>query len=78
MKFIEFRLGNKWFIRTETEINKGAEFEEKGIVLPINLQSIYLRIWIKKSVFILDSKEGYKKTKKNRYDFKVLIGIKSL
>ncbi|MFD1356708.1 DUF3977 family protein [Fictibacillus halophilus] len=78
MKFIEFGLGNKWFIRTETEINNGAEFEEKGIVLPINLQSIYLRIWIRKFVFILDSKEGYKRTKKNRNDFKILIGIRSL
>jgi Protein of unknown function (DUF3977) len=78
LKFIEFGLGNKWLIRTETEINNGAEFEEKGIVLPINLQSIYLRIWIKRSVFILDSKEGYKKIKKNRHDFKILIGIRSL
>lgn len=77
MKFIEFGLGNRWFIRTETEINNGTEFEEKGIVLPIKLQSLYLRVWIGKTVVILDSKEGYKRTNKNRSEFKILFGIKS-
>jgi Protein of unknown function (DUF3977) len=78
LKFIEFGLGNRWFVRTETEINNGTEFEEKGIVLPIKLQSVYFRIWIGKSVFILDSNEGYKKAIKNRSEFKILFGIKSL
>lgn len=78
MKFIEFGFGNKWFVRTEIEESNGTEFEEKGIVLPIKLQSFYFRIWIGRSVFILDSKEGYKKTIKNRNDFKLLFGIRSL
>ena len=78
MKFIEFGLGNRWLVRTETELNNGSEFEEKGIVLPIKLQSFYLRIWIGKTVVILDSKEGYKRTTKNRNDFKLLVGIRSL
>lgn len=78
MKFIEFGFGNRWFVRTETELNNGTEFEEKGIVRPIKLQSLYLRVWIGKTVVILDSKEGYKRTKKNRSDFKLLVGIRSL
>ncbi|WP_226536715.1 DUF3977 family protein [Fictibacillus halophilus] len=78
MKFIEFGFGNRWFVRTETELNNGTEFEGKGIVLPIRLHSLYLRIWIWKTVVILDSKEGYKRTNKNRSDFKLLIGMRSL
>lgn len=53
LKYIEFGLGNKWFIRTETEIDDGTEYEEKGIVRPIRFQSAYIRIWICKTVLIL-------------------------
>ncbi len=65
MKFIEIGIGNKWFLRTETELSDGSEFEEKGISYPIKFQSVYIRIWIRKTVLIIDSKEGIKKTKKS-------------
>lgn len=78
MKFFEFGIGNKWLIRTETELGDGAEKEEKGIIGPIKFQSFYIRIWIGKTVFILDSKDGFKKTKKNRNEIKFIFGIKSL
>ena len=32
MKFIEFGIGNTWLVRTETELEDGTEYEEKGIV----------------------------------------------
>ena len=78
MKFIEFGIGNKWLIRTETELEDGEEFEEKGIVGPIIFHSIYMRIWVGKLVLILDTKEGFKKARKNRNSFKILLGISSL
>lgn len=78
MKFIEIGIGNKWFVRTETELNDGTEFETKGIVRPIQCQSIYLRVWIGNKVYIYDSKEGFKKTEKNRNEIKIIFGIKSL
>ncbi|AZB44220.1 DUF3977 family protein [Bacillus sp. FJAT-42376] len=78
MKFVEFGLGNKWLIRTETELSDGSEFEEKGIVRPIKPQSLYLRVWIGKTVTIFDSKEGFKKVRKNRNEVKIILGIKSL
>lgn len=77
MKFIEFGMGNTWFIRTETELKDGTEYEEKGIQGPINFRSFYIRIWIGKKVFILDSREGYKRARKNRSDFKLVFGIVS-
>jgi hypothetical protein len=77
LKFIEFGLGNKWILRTETELSDGTEFQERGIVGPIKLQSVYLRFWLGKTVIIIDSKEGYKKSKKNRKEIKIIIGVKS-
>lgn len=64
MKYIEFGLGNTWFIRTETELEDGTEFEEKGIVKPVRFRSLYVRIWIGKTVVIIDLKEGFKKIEK--------------
>lgn len=78
MKFIEFGLGNKWILRTEIELSDGTEFQERGIVGPIQLQSVYLRVWLGKTVIIIDSKEGFKKSKKNRKEIKIIIGVKSL
>ena len=78
MKFIEFGIGNTWLIRTETEYEDGSEVEQKGIVGPIHLQSFYLRIWIGRTVWILDTKQGMKKSKKNRKAFKIILGIVSL
>ena len=77
MKFIEFGIGNTWLLRTETERADGCEYEEKGIKGPIKFQSIYLRIWIRKTVVILDSKQGMKWIKKNRNEFKFIIGVMS-
>lgn len=77
MKYIEAGIGNKWFVRTEIETDQGEEHEEKGIKGPINLQSFYLRFWIGKTVFIFDSKEGFKKAQKNNKKFKLIFGIVS-
>ena len=77
LKFIEFRLGNTWLIRTETESEDGTEYEEKGIKGPINFYSMYFRVWIGKTVVIADLKEGFKRQKKSRTDFKFIFGIVS-
>ncbi|MGF2616307.1 DUF3977 family protein [Rossellomorea vietnamensis] len=77
MKFIEFGIGNTWIVRTETELEDGTEYEEKGIIRPIKLQSVYLRIWVFKTVIVIDFKERFKKMKKARNAFKFIIGITS-
>ena len=78
MKYIELGVGNRWLLRTEVELEDGTEYEEKGIIGPISVQSIYLRIWIRKRVYILDSKEGFKKADKNKNKLKIIFGIMSL
>lgn len=69
MKYIEIGFGNRWFVRTETENKDGTEFEERGI--------IYVRMWFRKTCLILDTKEGFKKVKKRRIDYKFIVGIVS-
>ncbi|MCH7321340.1 DUF3977 family protein [Solibacillus sp. MA9] len=77
MKFIEFGIGNRWLLRTETELADGTEYEEKGIVGPIQFQSAYIRVWIWRTVLIIDLKEGIKFKEKNRNEFKLIFGIVS-
>ncbi|WP_028560159.1 DUF3977 family protein [Paenibacillus pinihumi] len=77
MKFIEFGIGNRWLIRTETELSDGTEFEERGITGPVIFQSVYIRIWIGKTVWIADWKEGLKRSTKQRRAFKLIIGVVS-
>ncbi|WP_090638887.1 DUF3977 family protein [Neobacillus massiliamazoniensis] len=75
MKFVEFGIGNTWLIRTKTELEDGTEYEEKGIKGPLKFHSLYLRFWIGKTVLILDLKEGLKRVKKGRKQFKIIFGI---
>lgn len=77
LKYIEFGIGNRWILRTETELPDGTEIEERGILRPVHFHSLYLRIWIGKTVFVADLKEGCKKTRKSRSKFKIVIGISS-
>lgn len=74
---MEFGIGNSWLFRTETELDDGTELEEKGIVGPIKLQSIYIRIWVGSTVFLIDSKEGFKRMKKKRKELKLILGMVS-
>lgn len=70
MKYIEFGIG-------ETELSDGTEYEEKGIAGPLKPQSVNLRVWMRKTIVILDSKEGCKRSKKTRNAFKIILGMKS-
>ncbi|MGR5905201.1 DUF3977 family protein [Bacillus paranthracis] len=42
MKYIEIGIGNKWFVRTETENKDGTEFEERGIIKNLFILSHYM------------------------------------
>ncbi len=64
-------------LRTETELDDGTEFEEKGIVGPLKIHSMYIRVWKFKTVFILDVREGFKRMKKDRNKFKLILGLVS-
>jgi hypothetical protein len=77
MKIVELGFENTWLLRTETELEHGTEFEEKGISGPLKIHSLYMRVWICKTVFILDGREGFKRMKKGRNKFKFIFGLVS-
>ncbi|MGG3521158.1 DUF3977 family protein [Bacillus pseudomycoides] len=77
MKYIEAGIGNKWLVRTEIEREDGTEFEQKGVVKPIYFESCYLRVWFRKTCLIFDSKEGFKRVKKRRNEYKFILRIVS-
>ncbi|PGS02142.1 MULTISPECIES: DUF3977 family protein [Bacillus] len=77
MKYIEAGIGNKWLVRTEIEREDGTEFEQKGVVKSIYFESCYLRVWFRKTCLIFDSKEGFKRVKKRRNEYKFILGIVS-
>jgi hypothetical protein len=70
MKYTEFGYGNDSMMSTELE----DEMRIRGIISG-KINSIYLRVWVNKKVFIIDSKEGIKIQYKNKKCFKVIIGV---
>ena len=77
MKYVEIGIGNTWIVRTEIELNDDYEFEVKGILGRITYRSFYMRLWIGKKVYIIDTEEGFKTKTKGRKAFKLIFGIKS-
>lgn len=76
-KYIEIGFGNRWFIRTEFEDDSGHEWETKGVVGPIRLQSVYFRMWLGHRVYIIDSRTGFECYYKDKRRFKLIFGIVS-
>ena len=76
-KQIEFGCGNTWLLRTEFEASDGTEREVKGISGDILIKSVYLRVWIGQTVYILDVKEGFKRQRKMSNVVKFVVGIAS-
>jgi hypothetical protein len=74
-KYIEIGIGNSWFVRTEFEHPDGTEYEVKGAKFPITVRSLYFRIWIGKKVWIIDTREGIKLSRKDRRKLKIVAGI---
>ena len=75
MKYIEIGIGNKWFVRTETENKDGTEFEERGIIKPIYLESVYVRIWFRKTCFILIRKRVLRKIRREGLNINLLLEL---
>lgn len=77
MKYIEIGFGNRWFVWIEIENKDGIEFEEWGIIKFIYFELLYVWMWFWKMCLIFDMKEGFKKIKKKRIEYKFIVGIVS-
>lgn len=74
-KYVEVGFGNSWPIRTEIEHDNGEETEHRGIIRLTKVNDVYLRVWVRQTVYIWSGKEGFKKKRKNRKAFKFLFGV---
>lgn len=73
--FTEIGLGNPTFINTEIEHPNGHEERRPGFMPMKRLKSLYLRLWLGKTVYSADIRRGFKRTRKPRKAFKLLFGI---
>ena len=77
-QYVEFGVGNTWWVRTELEEADGTERELKGVRPFSRVDGLSLRLWIGRTVWIFSSNGGFQKTRKNLPAFKVLFGISGL
>ena len=59
----------------EVERTDGSEYRTKGKVQLIS-KSYYFRLWIGKYVLVISQTNGFEIVQKNRYNFKIVFGIK--
>lgn len=78
LAFTEIGIGNPTFINTEVEYADGTETRNPGFVRFSKLQSLYLRVWLGKKVYVLSSNQGFSIKRKPRTAFKVLFGISGI
>ncbi len=51
--------------------------KERASFSPLKIHSLYMRVWIVKTVYIVDVREGFKKVIKGRNKFKAIFGLVS-
>lgn len=72
--FAEMGIGNETFFSTEYEEGE-REYRVPTFAVPAKIQEFYVRIWVGANVIVLSTKDGIKRRRKNRKEFKVLLGI---
>lgn len=72
--YAEAGVGNETFFSTEYE-DEGREYRVSRFVKPPRVTEYYVRIWIRKTVYVFSTKEGFKKTSKDKNKFKFLFGV---
>lgn len=74
MFFTEIGIGNDTFINTEIEFPTGEEVRHPGFY-PMRLTSLYVRVWIGQTVWILSTSNGLERKTKPRKAIKILLGL---
>ncbi|MBI2409570.1 DUF3977 family protein [Candidatus Kaiserbacteria bacterium] len=72
--FAEIGIGNDTFLSTEFE-EGDHEYRIPKFVLPEKVKSLYFRLWLLKTVFILSTNHGFEIKKKDRNKIKIILGI---
>ncbi len=72
--YAEVGIGNGTFFSTEYE-DGDREYRVSRFVRPPRVMEYYVRIWIRKTVYIFSTNEGFKKVPKDKTRFKLLFGV---
>ena len=72
--YSEIGYGNDTFVSSEIEYDDGTEVRVKGFLVK-SVTAVYFRLWVKKTVFIYSSREGFKTVFKSKNKFKLIIGF---
>ena len=72
--YAEVGIGNDTFFSTEYE-DGDREYRVSRFVKPSHVMEYYVRIWIRKTVYIFSTHEGLKKVSKDKNRFKFLFGV---
>ncbi len=72
--YAEVGVGNDTFLSTEYE-EGDREYRVPSFVKPPHVTEYYVRIWIRKTVYIFSTNEGFKKISKDKNRFKLLFGV---
>ena len=72
--YSEIGIGNATFVSSEIEYENGTEVRVKGFLVK-SITEVYFRLWVKKTVFIYSSKEGFKTVFKSKNKFKLIVGF---
>ena len=76
MLYSEIGIGNGRLRLHRNSNGRGDEVRVNGWMVGV-FRSIYLRLWLGKTVIVIDSVDGLKVTKKSRRKVKILFGIVS-
>jgi len=76
MIYTEIGFGNSSFVSTEIETNNN-EYRIDRSYIGSKFISLYVRIWIKSLVVIIDTRDGIKIKHKPTKNFKILCGLVS-
>lgn len=72
--YAEVGIGNDTFFSTEYE-GEDQEYRVPRFVKPLHVMEYYVRIWVRKTVYIFSTKDGFKKVSKEKNKFKFLFGV---
>ena len=72
--YAEVGFGNETFCSTEYE-DGDREYRVSSFTKPPHVTEYYVRIWIRKTVYIFSTSEGFKKVSKDKNRFKFLFGV---
>jgi hypothetical protein len=72
--YAEVGFGNETFFSTEIE-EGGREYRIPKFQKPGKIESLYIRLWIFKKVFILSTNHGFEVKSKDRNKLKILFGV---